>query len=98
MGPNQRKYWYEALRIWFRGNQVYFMLLCHDRRDFTLFRVTESPAEAATALFEYIDNRGQLVSIDKVPNDNAYEIWIIVPEERDYCYFLFPYDAAIIEC
>jgi len=58
MGPKQRDYWYTDIRIWFRDNKNYFMLLCHDRRDFTLFRVTESPADAATALFECIDNRG----------------------------------------
>lgn len=98
MGAALRKRVQEDLRLWFRDNiDKYAMLLCHDRRDITLFRVTESPADAAAAAFECFDNRGQLVSVDRA-DGCAWEVWIRVPEERDYCYFLFPYDDAVIEC
>lgn len=98
MGAAVRKKKQEELRLWFRdGIDTYAMLLCHDRRDFTLFRVIESPADAAGILFECLDNRGQVVSIDKTEDDKAWEIWIRVEDEKDYCYYLFCYDLAVIE-
>lgn len=110
LGAAARKHAQENVRLWFRDNiDKYAMLLCHDRRDYTLFRVTESPAEAAVALFDCIDNRGELISIEKDPND-AFEIWIRIKvyekndeenlqeNQEDYCYYLFNYDFGVIEC
>ena len=104
MGAGVRKKKLEDLRLWFRdGIDTYAMLLCHERRDYTLFRVVESPAEAAAALFECLDNRGQVISIDKTEDGQAWEIWIRCIQEmdnqteEDYCYYLFCYDPAIIE-
>lgn len=105
-----RKQAQENVRLWFRDKiKQYAMLLCHDRRDYTLFRVVDSPAEAAAALFDCIDNRGELISIEKDSND-ALEIWIrikvyekdeeenMVENQEDYCYYLFNYDFGVIEC
>ena len=110
MGAATRKKVQEDLRLWFRdGIETYAMLLCHDRRDYTLFRVVQSPAEAAAALFECLDNRGEVISIEKIPEDSAWEIWLRITDEtiaedftvdtntEDYCYYLFCYDPAIIE-
>ena len=110
LGAAARKKAYDEVRFWFRDKiKEYAMLLCHDRRDYTLFRVIESPAEAATALFECIDNRGELISIEKT-EDDAIEIWIrikvyekndeetLIENKEDYCYYLFCYDFAVIEC
>ena len=110
MGAAARKKAQEMARLWFRDEiNTYAMLLCHDRRDYTVFNVTNSPAEAASILFECIDNRGELVSIEKDPN-GALEIWIrikiyekndeenITENQEDYCYYLFNYDFGVIEC
>ena len=84
---------------YFNENKMYFMLLCHERRDFTLFRLTEtnSPKEAISILKECLQNRGMVLEIEKVEETNAFEIWIKIDDEA-FCYYLFPYDDAIIEC
>lgn len=77
----------------------YWMLLCHDRRDFTLFNII-----AASALNSIINeikptlvNRGQILDIELQP-DGAYEIWIRDPETKEnFAYYLFPYDNGVIE-
>lgn len=83
---------------YFKENKMYFMLLCHERRDFTLFRLTkdDSHAEAASILKECLQNRGDVLEIE-ITKDGAVEIWIKDDGEA-FCYYLFPYDEAIIEC
>ena len=102
----------EDIRFWFRDSiDEYAMLLCHEQRDYTIFHVLESPSDATAALFECIDNRGELISIEKTP-DGAWEIWIrmdiangaiddgqnLIEDKEDYCYYLFCYDSAVINC
>lgn len=99
--------WYE-LKEWFQTSVAkYAMLLCHDQRDYTLFanesQTDEAYGQFASDLFECLKNRGGIVSIDPA-DGNAWEIWIRinngVGEEdnfNDYCYFLFNYDAGVIE-
>ena len=103
LSQNQIKKKIEEIRLWFRDSiNTYAMLLCHEQRDYTLFRVIDSPSEAAEALLECLENRGQVVSIDKDQGNNAWEIWLRYGEatdgsQEDYCYYLFCYDAAVIE-
>ena len=103
LSQNQIKKKIEEIRLWFRDSiNTYAMLLCHEQRDYTLFRVIDSPSEAAEALLECLENRGQVVSIDKDQENNAWEIWLRYGEatdesQEDYCYYLFCYDAAVIE-
>ena len=73
----------------------YFMLLCNECKDYTLFNIKENnefllEKEIKTCL----KNRGDILSIDKV--DNAFEIWIKINDEC-FCYYLFPYDVGVIE-
>ena len=84
---------------YFNENKMYFMLLCHERRDFTLFRLieTNSSQEAASILKECLQNRGMVLEIEKVEETNAFEIWLKIDNEA-FSYYLFPYDDAIIEC
>lgn len=80
---------------------TYAMLLCHERRDYTIFHLYEKenknpPAVAAKELLECLINRGDVVSID-LTADKAWEIWIKINDEP-FCYYLFRYDDAVIEC
>ena len=99
LGPNARKDILLRSRLWFRDSiKRYAMLLCHEKRDYTVFSVNDSPAQAALILLECIDNRGELISFEHTTDGtDAFEIWIRIDEE-DYCYYLFNYDAAVIEC
>lgn len=76
----------------------YFMLLCHEARDYTVFEITESSKAtlAGTELKECLQNRGAILAIDEAPG-NAYEIWIR-NESGIFAYYLFPYDEGVIVC
>lgn len=86
---------------WFNWNiDSYAMLLCHERRDYTVFHLYEKqnpnpPAIAAKELINCLLNRGEILSIEET-NDKAWEIWLRIDKEI-YCYYLFNYDNAVIE-
>lgn len=83
-------------------DNYYFMLLCHDRRDYTVFHInnicnTDSFKEASKILIdECLTDRGKIKAIDLTENKDAIEIWLSIDNES-FVYYLFPYDAAIIE-
>ena len=83
----------------FFSENTYFMLLCHEQRDYTVFRLSSVEKEkiAIKDLKECLINRGEILSIEKENINNAYEIWIR-NNGNIYVYYLFPYDEAIIEC
>lgn len=81
----------------------YYMLLCHERRDYTVFNLLRNTIiehdvskKASNELKECLENRGTILSIDDQHN-GSWEIWIR-NNEGVFCYYLFPYDNAIIEC
>ena len=85
----------------FFSEDKYFMLLCHELRDYTVFRqnsLTGKSAEESAQILvdECLQNRGEIISIEKTEDDLAYEIWI-KQEEEAFCYYLFPYTQAVIE-
>lgn len=90
------------LEDWFNWIiDTYAMLLCHERRDYTIFHLYEKqnpnpPAIAAKELLECLTNRGEVLSIDET-SDKAWEIWLKI-KDQSYCYYLFRYDDAVIEC
>lgn len=92
-----------------QANNSYYMLLCNDRKDYTIFhRNMEEDCfkdDAGTSeeniekilIDECLPNRGKTKSIELTENKDAVEIWISIDGES-YCYYFFPYDTAIIEC
>ena len=92
----------EIIENWFDTKIVtYSMLLCHERRDYTIFRLGNTSTATYTAardLMECLTNRGEIMAIDKADEkENAYEIWLKIDGEA-FAYYLFPYDAGVIEC
>lgn len=80
---------------------TYAMLLCHERRDYTIFHLYETqnpnpPAIAAKELIICLKSRGEILSIEE-NEDEAWEIWLKIDNEP-FCYYLFRYDDAVIEC
>ena len=87
---------------------VYFMLLCNERKDYTVFRkgfydediYTDDEHQLDEIVNILVDecmmNRGEIRGIDLTKDKDAIEIWLIIEDEA-YCYYFFPYDAAIIE-
>ncbi len=81
--------------------QFYFMLLCHEQRDYTLFNLNnesdhEKGLKTATELIECLNNRGQIKGIDKTKDNMAIEIWIS-NENESFAYYFFGYDEGVIE-
>lgn len=78
----------------------YAMLLCHERRDYTLFSMYRDtgnknpPAAAAKELMALINERGTVYSIEE--EGQAWEIWIQIDKVL-YVYYLFRYDEGVIE-
>jgi hypothetical protein len=91
----------ENLTKFFEESGKYVMLLCHEQRDYTVFNLDQnsltSPLTAAKEVLLCCNNRGEILSIDKTEDDFAFEIWINIDNEP-YCYYLFPYNEAVIEC
>ena len=97
----------DNLQHWFfnKIEQKYFMLLCHEQRDYTIFNLdgehnacTSYAVKCKTAAYDVIDcmrNRGTITSIH-LQEDGAYELWIR-NEEGSFAYYLFPYGAAVLE-
>ena len=85
----------------------YFMLLCREIYDFTLFSNAECGRMLRSSSFiadltECLVNRGEVLSIDKVENEGkAFEIWMRLTnpdtdESEVFVYYFFPYDNGVI--
>lgn len=84
-------------------NNKYYMLLCHEQRDYTLFnRISiseESADEALEGLEDCVRMRGSLLSFSKTDDGLAYEIWIRNKITSEiFVYYFFPYNIGVIEC
>lgn len=85
-----------------KQNNYYYMLLCNDRKDYTVFHWNNicedgGAMEIAKILVdECLKNRGEIRGIDITKDKGAIEIWLLIDEEA-FVYYFFPYDSAIIE-
>ena len=69
----------------------YYMLLCNDRKDYTVFHTTvlEDKHSVPNELMECLTNRGLIYGIDRTEDGVAIEIWLMIDNEP-YCYYFFP--------
>nr|DAI41754.1 MAG TPA: hypothetical protein [Caudoviricetes sp.] len=76
----------------------YYMLLCHDRRDYTIFNmISHNRAKAGIIIEECLKVRGDVLLIDKQP-DGAWEIWIRDAETKEnFVYYFFNYNEGVVE-
>ena len=79
-------------------NKKNIMLLCRERYDFTIFLLKNNIKKIVDELFEVLNNRGNLLSIEKDSNtlNDAWEIWIEIDNEA-FAYYLFDCSDWIIE-
>ena len=93
----------QNLEDWFNLRiDGYAMLLCRERYDFTVFHLYElqnenPPSIAAKELIKILQNRGDILSIEKENNTSTFEIWLKIDEEA-FVYYLFDCDDWVIEC
>ena len=78
----------------------YFLLLCNDKRDYTIFNYLNHTGkninEMADIFIECLTNRGKVKGIDLTQREDAIEIWISIENEA-FAYYFFPYDNGVIE-
>lgn len=91
----------EKVVKFFSENKRYFMLLCNERKDYTVFKkanlsISQGEENFARDLKECLINRGKVISIDQTEDGVAFEIWLYIDDEA-FCYYFFPYDEAVIE-
>jgi hypothetical protein len=92
---------FKKMKTWLVNKQFdtqYFMLLCRERYDYTVFNTKEKDFDTMTKEIQAIlENRsGIFHSIDETKNKDAYELWVNIDGEM-FMYYLFPYDWGVIE-
>lgn len=83
----------------------YFMLLCREAYDFTVFNmVTTNHHKAQQELQEVLESRGQVVFIEYNHDSECYEFWVkcndtlkAVTHESYVMYRLFPCNEWVVE-
>lgn len=91
-----------SIGSWFSSHYKnhYYMLLCKEKSDYTVFYIPESNyLKAISEIQEVLESRGKIIAIDYVHGADAYECWVRDPEDLDvHMYMLFDYDWGVIEC
>lgn len=91
-----------SIGSWFgtaEEKQRWFMLLCREKADYTLFHFKNPDYnQGVKDLEECIKNRGQLIAIDYLHGEDAFEIWIKDLETKEVSmYMLFNCTQMVIE-
>lgn len=85
---------------WFSAKMKckYFMLLCREQYDFTVFYIKDmNYAQAVEELKITLESRGEVVDILYVHGEDAYECWVKNAQGEVAMYYLFPYDWGVVE-
>ena len=79
-----------------RDSKGYWMLLCKDREDYTVFHLMTIEG-IIRDMKETLLNRGSVLDI-KLQKDGNYEIWIRDNETKEnFAYYFFDYNFGIVE-
>jgi hypothetical protein len=75
------------------------MLLCRDYNYYTIFHQHDQWIADifSKSVIDILKNIGDIISIDYTSDNVAIEIWMRIEDEA-YCFYLFGYDAGIVEC
>lgn len=83
----------------------YTMLLCHERRDYTIFRYkTREDKKYYNGIFkdlkECLENRGKVLDIRYIQDQDAWEIWVRIFKDnshQNYMYMFFNAEGFVVE-
>lgn len=87
---------------WFSSNYgvQYFMLLCKERSDYTLFHINDyNYSQAVQELREVLEERGEIMGFDFVHGENCYQCWVRERTENPevFMFMLFDADWMVVE-
>ena len=77
----------------------FYMLYGKEISYFTVFSAHSAEYDVMTlgdGVIECLMSIGDIKSIDRVPDNGAFEIWVATPEGEATCLYLFPYDNGIV--
>lgn len=82
------------------SDNKYYMLLCRERSDYTVFVISDSgQATVDKEAIDIVCSRGKIKAIEI--EENFPERWVqfwIEDNKEIYMYAFFPYDSGVIEC
>lgn len=83
----------------FRCNAQYYMLLCKERSDYTVFRLNSFNYDrAGQELQEVLESRGAILGIDYMHGFDCYECWVRDEETSEpFLYMFFVCDDFVVE-
>lgn len=102
----QKKEHLSNLYEWVKEQRCdYVMLLCHERRDYTIlhFKTREDKKYKDgiyNDLLECLNNRGKLLDVRYLQDQDAWEIWLRIFEDKshqNYMYMFFNAEEFIVE-
>ena len=80
----------------YKSKKMYWMLLCHERRDYTVF-IPFTQKGTLNEIRPTLLNRGSVLSIEQIEDGN-FEIWIRDPATNEnFVYYLFDYTYGVIK-
>lgn len=81
-------------------NNYYYMLLCHEKRDYTIFKTNKTLDGNKYNIDVLVDeiacSRGIIKGIDVLDDSMAVEFWISHDNES-FVYMFFPCDSCVID-
>ena len=96
----------DSLYEWVREQRCdYTMLLCHERRDYTLLHYSsrnDKTYQNGTFkdLKECLENRGKILDIRYIQEQDAWEIWLRIFENKthqNHMYMFFNAEGFVVE-
>lgn len=102
----QKKEQFSNLYEWAKEQRCdYLMLLCHERRDYTILRFkTREDKKYYNGIYndlaECLNNRGRLLDVRYLQDQDAWEIWVRIFEDKthqNYMYMLFNAEGFVME-
>lgn len=94
---------FQDISAWFaaKPSNKYFMLLCKELADYTVFNLSKGADSTVAAIQELKDltkHRGTLLDISYNENFNSYEFWVRAKQDGEvHMYLLFECNDFIIE-
>ena len=91
------------MEVWkaLEKNSTYFMLLCREQNDYTVFKVNdllEQYTNMWNEILGIMENRGYTMKAIYPREDGNIEYWGYHKETQEcFMYLLFPYDWGVIE-
>lgn len=84
---------------WFsKDKERWFMLMCKERSDFTLFHIVDNNfAKGIQELKEVLEERGDILAIQYQHGEDTFEIWIKDKKAEVFLFMLFGASWMIVE-